>query len=135
MTPEDVKKAYHAQQDILFCEAELGGMTRKYEDLRSYYLSHGWDPDNYLLRLDEGTHQRSVDSYKDRIRKDRDVIDPVLRWAETAPEDIQQIVRARVLDQMEWSEISLTVLGSGVPNTSYMRMKRYMLGEDPDPNH
>ena len=128
MTPQDIKAAYMAQKNVIYHQEKLQKL--KDTDPVPHYYRNYWSI-NFQEHLRE-KHQREIHYQEDRIKEHQDIVDRVLAWAETAPKEIRQITRMRILDQEEWAEISLSICHSGVPNTAYMKLKRYMENEDPE---
>ncbi len=79
-------------------------------------------------------HTRIAAFYSDDQQDlNRQTISRVMEWASAAPETICRIVELRVLHLKSWADISMELFQSEEPNTAYMRLKRYMAREDPDP--
>lgn len=124
MDMKSIKAAYNAQRDHDETEQKLYVLHEQKAAAKRFYMT---DKLHWYM---EKKYQDKEAKLNEQLAKDRMIIDRVLQWAETAPKEIRQIIHARVTDMKPWEEISLELFNSSVPNTSYMKLKRFVDSTD-----
>ena len=122
MTIEEVKQARKAQTENVLLREQLDQL--KMVDPVPYMIRHFGPPQNIESCLEK--HRRKIDALTEQLEANQRTIDAVLQQAESVPAEIRDILRLRILDLREWSDISKILCRSGTPNTSYMRLFRYL---------
>lgn len=120
MDMKSIKAAYNAQRDHEDFRGKLNQLHEQKTAAKRFYMA------DELPWFIEKKYQVTEEVFIEQLTKDRMIIDPVLQWAETAPEEIRQIIHARVTDMKPWEEISLELCHSSVANTAYMKLKRFL---------
>lgn len=120
MDLKDIKAAYKAQREYDSISGRLNQLYEQKISIKALYM--GGELPWYI----EDKFKASEKVFSEQMANQKEIVDRVMNWAEAAPDEIQQIIRARVLFSKPWEEISLDILHSNVPNTAYMRLKRFL---------